>query len=316
MIALHQPLAARTLIGVDVGGTKCAAGLVRAADGEVLVRRLMPTQPHRGGEAVLTDVVATIQSLEREARELAIDVSAIGIGVAELVGTDGSILSGATIQWQGLDLGKRLLEATGLPATVDADVRAAARAEARLGAGRPFRSFLYVTVGTGISASLVIERVPFAGARGLTGTFASAAGLIPHNNRQLVSGPPLESFAAGPAIVSRFAVVRPGFTGTGRDVLSLADSGDDFAIAVVTSAAEALGAAIGQLVNVLDPEAVVIGGGLGLAEGLYRDSMRESLRRHIWSDLQRNLPVLSAQLGNDAGLVGAALVALEDLPAS
>lgn len=309
MNASLPPLDDRTLIGIDVGGTKCAAGLVRAADGEILVRRLLPTQPHRGGEAVLADVVATVQSLQREARESTIDISAIGIGVAELVGTDGSILSGATIHWQGLDLDKRLREATGLPATVDADVRAAARAEARLGAGRPFRSFLYITVGTGISASLVIERVPFAGARGLTGTFASAPGLIPHNNRQLVSGPPLEAFAAGPAIVSRFAVVRPGFTGTGRDVLSLADSGDDFAIAVVTSAAEALGAAIAQLVNVLDPEAVVIGGGLGLAEGLYRDSVQASLRRHIWSDIQRNLPVLSAELGNDAGLIGAALVA-------
>jgi predicted NBD/HSP70 family sugar kinase len=307
MNAQRQPLEDRMLIGVDVGGTKCAAGLVCVSDGKVFARRLMPTQPHRGGDAVLADVIATIRSLQREAGELQIDVVAIGIGVAELVGTDGRILSGATIKWLGLDLRKLLHDATGLPATVDADVRSAARAEARLGAGRPFRSFLYVTVGTGISASLVLDQSPFFGARGLTGTFASAPGLIPNNHRQLVSGPPLESFAAGPAIVSRFSVVRPGFTGTGRDVLSLADSGDNVAISVVTSAAEALGAAIGQLVNVLDPEAVVMGGGLGLAEGLYRTSMLTALRRHIWSAIQRDLPVLSAQLGNDAGLIGAAL---------
>lgn len=309
MNAPYRPLEDRTLIGVDVGGTKCAAGLVRATDGKVLGRRLKPTQPHRGGEVVLADVVETVQSLQREAAELQINASAIGIGVAELVGTDGKILSGATIEWLGLDLGKRMQDATGLPATVDADVRAAARAEAQLGAGRPFRSFLYVTVGTGISASLVLDQVPFSGARGLTGTFASAPGLIPNNNRQLVSGPPLESFAAGPAIINRFAIVRPGFTGTGRDVLSLADAGDSAALSIVTSAAEALGAAIGQLVNVLDPEAVIVGGGLGLAEGLYRASMLAALRRHIWSDIQRDLPVLSAQLGNDSGWIGAALAA-------
>ena len=309
MNALRQPLEGQTLIGIDVGGTKCAAGLVRASDGKVLGRRLMPTQPHRGGDAVLADVIAAIRSLQSEAGELHIDISAIGIGVAELVGTDGRILSGATFDWQGLDLGKLLHDATGLPAMVDADVRAAARAEAQLGAGRPFRSFLYVTVGTGISASLVIDQVPFSGARGLTGTFASAPGLMPNNHRQLVSGPPLESFAAGPAIINRFAVVRPGFTGTGCDVLSLADSGDSIALSTVTSAAEALGAAIGQLVNVLDPEAVVIGGGLGLAEGVYRDSMLVALRCHIWSDILRDLPVLSAKLGNDAGWIGAALAA-------
>jgi glucokinase len=274
-----------------------------------LARRLQPTQPNRGGPALLADVIELVRSLQREAAELDVEPTAIGLGVAELVGVDRKILSAATIHWQNAHVDETLRAATGLPVYVEADVRAAARAEAHLGAGRPFHSFLYITVGTGISACLVLNRLPYAGARGLTGTFASSRGLIPGDDGQLASGPPLEQFAAGPAVATRFAAVCPGFVGTARDVLSLAAAGDALARAIVTSAGEAVGAAVGHLVNVLDPEAVIIGGGLGLAEGHYRVALEAAMRKHIWSDLHRNVSFQSAEMGNDAGFIGAALAA-------
>jgi glucokinase len=297
------------MIGIDVGGTKCAGGLVLFPEGRVLARRLQPTRPERGGEAVLADVVDTARSLQREAVERNITPTAIGLGVAELVGVDGRVLSGATIHWQGLAVDEALRSATGLPVRVEADVRAAARGEANLGAGRAFQSFLFVTVGTGISGSLVLDRRPYLGARGLTGTFASSHGLIPGEDGRLASGPPLERFAAGPAIAKRFAAACPGFAGTALDVIAMADCGDATAREIVITAGQSLGAAIGQLVNMLDTEAVVIGGGLGLVEGLYRESLEAAMRSHIWSDLHRDLPLLSAELGNDAGFIGAAFAA-------
>ena len=124
-----------------------------------------------------------------------------------------------------------------------------------------------------------------------------------------MSGPPLEKFAAGPALAARLNMARPSFAGTAREVLSLAEAKDPLALAVVTSAGEALGAAIGQLINVLDPEAVIIGGGLGLATGQFRSSMETAMRTYIWSDLHRDIPLLSAEMGNDAGFIGAALAA-------
>jgi glucokinase len=87
----------------------------------------------------------------------------------------------------------------------------------------------------------------------------------------------------------------------------LADEGDFLAQTVVSSAGAALGAAIGHLVNVLDPDAIVIGGGLGLAEGAYREAIKDSLRAHVWSEFHRDIELRSAQLGNDAGIIGAAL---------
>ena len=142
---------------------------------------------------------------------------------------------------------------------------------------------------------------------GLTGTFASSNGLIPGNGRPAPCGA-----AAGIVCVragTGGAVCRScasDFQGAATEVLRLAASGDSHAKNIVASAGTALGAAIANLVNILDPETVVIGGGLGLAAGLYRESIEVALRAHVWSEFHRDLKIMSAQLGNDAGIVGAA----------
>lgn len=303
----------RVAIGIDVGGTKCAGGLVSFPEGEVLIARSQATEAGRGGAVVLGDVIELARSLQREAKELNIVPMVVGLGVAELVGRGGGLLSGATLRWESLPIGKIAAEATGLPVTVDADVRAAARADARLGAGRVCTSFLYITIGTGISAALVVDGKPYEGARGLTGTFASSPSVVPSVTGELVAAVPLEQYSSGPALAARFAALRPGFDGTSEDVFLRADAGDAIATSVVASAAAALGSAIGQLVNVLDPEAIVLGGGLGLTRGRFRDAVESSMRRHIWSSVHRSLPLLSTPLGVDAGLIGAAMTAMDSL---
>jgi predicted NBD/HSP70 family sugar kinase len=310
MTVSDQSSPARYAIGIDVGGTKCAAGLVVFPEGRVIARRWQPTQPQRGGDAVLTDVVNLALSLQQEAIGLSVQPAAVGLGVAELVSVDGRVLSEATIRWKGAPVRETLQAATHLPVAVEADVRAAACGEAHLGGGRRFRSFLYVTIGTGISASFVLNRIPYSGARGLTGTFASSRGLIPSDDGELACGPPLEEFAAGPALASRFAARQQGFAGSAPDVIALAEASDSLAQSIAGTAAQAVGAAIGNLVNMLDPEAVIIGGGLGSAEGYYRNSLVSAMRNHIWSDYHRDLPVRFAELGNDAGFIGAALAAV------
>jgi glucokinase len=259
---------------------------------------------------VLTDVIDLVRSLQEEATRLGVAPTAVGIGIAELVSPQGQVLSAATFPWKGVSIGEEIQLRTGLPVYVDADVRAAARAEGRLGAGRGFASFLYITVGTGISAALVINGVPYTGARGLTGTFASGRGLIPSDNGQLAAGPPLEQFAAGPALATRFAAVRTDGSYDSSEVVALCEAGDDLARSIVASAGEALGAAVAHLVNVLDPQAVVLGGGLGLVNGQYRNSFQAALHKHVWSEIHRDVPVMPAALGVDAGFIGAALAAL------
>ena len=293
-------------LGLDVGGTKIAAGLVSFPDGRLQLRRQIPTRPERGAAEVLRDVVELTGELAAAAGPLGLRVNAIGLGVCELVDLAGDIVSSNCLAWQGGEVRERLSAVA--PVVIEADVRAAALAEALFGAGQRYRSFIYLTVGTGIASSLVLDGRPFAGARGATGTVASSPlprlG-VPWDSGEAVT---LEQIASGPALVSRFNLLQ-GQAQTGQEVIAAAEAGNASALSVVRSAAAALGATIGWLVNVLDPEAVVIGGGLGLSAGPYWEGLEVSARKHIWSELHRDLPIVRALTGPDAGLIGAAAAA-------
>lgn len=296
-----------TALGVDVGGTKIAAGVVTFPEGVVRARREIPTLPRRGGAAVLADMERLVSDLATEARSSGGPIEAIGVGVCEIVDRSGNIASANCLDWTSDSVRQRLSKIA--PTAIEADVRAAARAEAMFGAGRDVDVFLYASIGTGIASCLVIDGQPFVGARGATGTMAS--GLPPGFDEVRASGlpPTLEQFASGPALVSRFNALH-GNARSGQEVMAAAAAGDERAARVVRSAAEALGGTIGWLVNVLDPELVVLGGGLGVSRGLYRDTLIDSARRRIWWEGHRDLPIVPAMTGPDAGLIGAAAFAV------
>jgi glucokinase len=291
-------------VGLDVGGTKIAGGLVRFPDGEVVARRRVPTRAGRDDEGILADAVVM-------ARNLADGVppgghfAGVGLGMPELVDLGGRLASGGTIDWRGIPLADRFAGVG--PVWVEADVRAAALAEARFGAGRSYRLFAYVTVGTGISHTLVQDGWPYAGARGNALVLASGPTSVRCPGCDTWIRPVLEAVASGPALVAAYNAGRPDPVGRAEDVLAAAARGDSGAVRVVRDAAEALGGGVGWLTNVLDPEVVVVGGGLGLAGGLYWDAFVDSVRRHVWAEATRDLPIVRAELGTDAGVIGAAL---------
>jgi glucokinase len=264
----------RQAVGIDIGGTKIAAGVVDVASGSILERETVATRPERGGEAVLADCGAL-------ARGLGDGTLPVGIGLCELVGLDGRAESADTIDWRGVEVAA----AFEAPAVVlESDVRAAARAESRFGAGAGRSPFLYVTVGTGTSACLMIDGKPYAGARGHAITLGA---------------PPVERIASGPALARRAGLERA------EAVLA-----DPAYAALVDDAAAALGQVLAVLCNILDPELVVIGGGLG-AEPSFRDRVAAATRALIEYEGTRGLEIVGAKLGVDAGVVGAALAALD-----
>jgi glucokinase len=294
-------------VGLDVGGTKIAAGVVLWPSGEILRRTIIPTKPTRGGEAVLKDTCDLARQLNDWARGEHIEIAGIGAGVAELVDPEGNVTSSCTIDWRDRPVQQRLSEIA--PAQMDSDVRAAAVGEAIFGAGRGHRVFVYMTVGTGISYCLVQDTQPFKGAKGNAILMASSplSTVCTHCGAKL--RPVLEEFASGPAIAKRFVQgqkKRPNETC--EDAFRAASNGDKHAIETLTSAGEALGVSTAFLVNVLDPEMIVVGGGLGTAGGLYWEAFERSCREHIFADNSRGLPIVTATLGVDAGLVGAAAV--------
>jgi glucokinase len=292
------------VIGLDVGGTKTAAGIVLFPDGRILRRRIIPTSPERPGDTVLREMVGLAAELAKEASALGHRVAGIGVGVAELVDPCGNITSSQTIAWKGLPVRQSFAQVA--PAVVESDVRAAALGEALLGAGREFRCFVYVTVGTGISCCLVQDGKPHAGAHGNALVLATAplSATCPECGAR--SHPVLEEFASGPALRKRYSEKSGTTISNCQEVTTLAEQGNPHAVEVVRTAGEALGVSVGFLVNVLDPEAIVVGGGLGLDGRLYWHSLLESTRSHIWADSGKQVPILPAQLSNDAGLIGAA----------
>jgi glucokinase len=304
-----------TVIGIDVGGTKIAAGLLALPGGDPLGRRVIPTNSMRGGQAVLDDVVSLARDLTAEAASLALNIDAVGLGICELVDREGRIKSANCIHWTELPVREMLFSIA--PAVIEADVRAAALAEALFGAGKPFRNFLYITIGTGISCCLMLDGAPYLGAHGATGTMASSPLTLPCEACAHVSQRSLEEIAAGPALVARYRKAG-GTANTGKEILAAATAGDAAAQDIIESATAALGSQAGLLVNVLDPEAIIIGGGfgLGLSEGPYWDHLIGATRQNIWSSAHRDLPILRAGTGKDAGWMGTAASAWQHFKAT
>lgn len=291
-------------IGVDVGGTKVAGGVVDYATGEVLLRSVIPTKAKRGGAAVLADCVALADRLQQQAHAQGKHIAGIGMGVCELVDPVGNVTSAYNFDWRGLSVQEHL--ATIAPAVVESDVRAAALAEARYGAGAQFNLFCYVTVGTGISCCFMQEGKPLAGARGNALVLASMPLTTTCTTCGAVLNPILEEFAAGPALLTRYQQATGRALPSGPALFAASAAHDETATAILHSAGAALGNSVAFLCNVLDPAAVIVGGGLGLAGGVYWDAFVEATRAHIYADDTRTLPILPAALNVDAGLIGAA----------
>ena len=291
--------------GLDIGGTKVAASLVDGA-GAVLHFETRPMHVRRDTAGVLELADELVVQMTWAAKTRDLGLAGLGIAVPELVDRGGHIASEAVIP--GLmrsDLANRWADVA--RGTVESDVRAAAIAEARLGAGRPYGSFCYVSVGTGISHCFVQEGRPWPGSRGgaiLLGSSVMAEFDDGGQRRQWV----LEEIASGPAMLRRYQRLG-GSRATVEEALA-ASPQEPAAATAIAVAAVALGIGISTLVNLLDPEAIVVGGGLGSAPGAYWRGAVDSARAHIYWERARETPIVQAQLGGRSAAVGAALIAL------
>jgi glucokinase len=308
-------------LGIDVGGTKINAFRV-ARDGEILARAQVPT-PADDQEATVAAMIATARDL------MSSDVLAVGVGAAGMVDAERGVLRFApNLAWRDLPIADRMQEALGVPCQLDNDANVAAYGEYRFGAGRGYRHMLLVTVGTGIGGGIVTDGRLFRGAHG----FASEVGHI-----IVEPGGPLcgcgnrgcwEQVAAGRAIdragreaatehpqslLAQLADGQPSAV-EGKLVTEAAQRGDEVAIAVLARVGTRLGQGIAGLVNVLDPQVVVVGGGAVVAADLLLEPARAAFVDAVEApEFRPRVPIVAAELGNDSGAVGAAALALEEL---
>ena len=289
----------RAAIGVDVGGTKIAGAVVDTG-GELWCEEVVATprddSDHGDG---CGEILALVDRLMVGAAACGLAVERVGVGVPEYVTPQGRINRALIVpSLQALPAAT----ASGIPIMVGSDVRCAARAESRFGHGRGLPSFVFVIIGTGISSTLVIDGRLWPGHRGE----AIALGELP-------ADPALALRPASPMTVEEQASGRA----IGEALEAAASSGRppqhsiSHQASIVGQAGEILAAALDIAVHLLDPAAVVVGGGLGASDGPFFDSMTRRYSKLV-SDRADPPPLLQARLGNRAGVIGAGLLALED----
>ena len=318
-----EPLA----IGIDIGGTKVAGGVVDA-HGSVL-RRARRDTPHRStSPRVVEDTIVSVVD-ELLSGDFA-DVAAVGIGAAGFVAADrATVVFAPHLSWRNEPLREALRSRVSVPVFVDNDANAAVWAEHRFGAGRGESHLVMVNLGTGIGGGIVLDGRVIRGRFGIAGEFGHMQ-VVPDGIRcecgnrgcweQYASGNALVRearaliSAGSPVVSDLFERVggRPEDL-TGPLVTEAAREGDPLARELLSEIGRWLGIGMADLAAALDPGTFVIGGGVSAAGDLLLDPAREAFRRQLTGRGYRpEAAIVSAQLGNEAGLVGAADLARTD----
>jgi glucokinase len=297
---------AQRVIGVDLGGTKIATGSVDV-DGNLHEQFEVPT-PTESQDELLEAIVAAIEPLADER------VDAIGFGIPSVIDrSTGRALGSTNIPLRDISLADLTQERFGVPAVVENDANVAALAEWRLGAGRGANDLVMLTLGTGVGGGLVLGGSLYRGIAELGHVVVVADG-PPCQGRCNGRGH-LESVASGNA-ADRAAEKLWGEGATAELLVGRAEEGDPAALEALSGIGHLLGAGIGSFVNMFAPELIIVGGGFGIAafEFLVPSALEIARRETVEPDA---LPVriVSAELGSDAGLIGAGLVAFEALEA-
>lgn len=267
--------------------------------GAILTSTESATWTDQGADPGLRISHDTARRVAQQAVNDGYAILGVGVGVPEYV-RDNWLHSDLVIKWttQPVELFSDIA-----PVTVESDVRCGALAESRIGAGRAFNSSLYVTVGTGISCTFVLNGTVWAGHRGE----AIALGELPIDRSLEAAGMhTVEEFASGAAIAHRYERLTGQRVDGAREVISRSQGHDARAHAIVSSAALAVGSAIAWAVDIIDPAIVILGGGLGSSGGPWLDHVRD---RYLSLSRPDAPAIKTAVLGPDSGVIGAALVA-------
>jgi len=289
-------------MGIDLGGTKIE-GIVLDESRHELFRTRIPTERERGYDHVL----GRIQTMVTVLREYAPESRTLGIGTpGSLSRTTGLLKNSNTTCLNGRPLRADLEARLGLSVRIENDANCFALAEARLGAGRNHDMVFGVILGTGVGGGLVFRGDPWSGPQHIAGEWGHHS-IDPH-------GPAcycgqrgcVETLLCGPTLEAAYVTRTAGAKGSATEIFARAEDGENAAQDVVKHYLEHFGRALANVIAILDPDIVVLGGGLSKAKLLYTAG-REAVARYVFNDELRT-PIERNRLGDSAGVLGAALL--------
>ena len=299
--------------GIDVGGTTVKCGLFRT-DGTLVEKWEIPTRKENNGEAIIPDIAKTILDKIAERKMEKEDIDGVGIGVPGPVNERGEVPCAVNLYWGFKAVTKELTELTGLASKAGNDANVAALGEAWKGAAAGSKNVILVTLGTGVGGGIIVDGKIVGGAHGAGGEIGHAA--VDHEEKEACNCGNcgcLEQYASATGVVrvakrtlektSEDTALRNHADLTAKDVFDEAKAGDKVALEVVDEVCGILGAALSNIACVVNPEVIVIGGGVSKAGDILTDAVKKHFVATSFHACANTKFVL-AGLGNDAGMYG------------
>lgn len=303
------------VFGVDVGGTTVKMGLF-TVEGELLDKWEIKTRTQENGKYVLPDIADSIKAKTAEKNIDSADVTGVGIGVPGPVKEDGTVLRCVNLGWGIINVEDELKALVGFPVKAGNDANVAALGEMWQGGGKGHSNLVMVTLGTGVGGGIILNGKMLFGVNGAGGEIGhicvddSETETCGCGNKGC-----LEQYTSATGVVrlaeramaasDKASVLREIPEVTAKDVFDAAKAGDDLAAEIVDTQARILGRALAQIACVVDPEIFVIGGGVSKAGAILTDSVQKYFVHYAFHAC-RSTSFALAQLGNDAGIYGAA----------
>ncbi len=316
-------------IGIDLGGTNLK-GIILGADGKGRHVTRIPTEADKGGQQVLKNILALIDILVQKSKSDDANILGVGLGSPGFIDKDGTVLGGAENLpgWKGTQIYAPIMERFGLKATAANDVTVAALAELKYGAGKGVSNIVCFALGTGIGGGIAINGKLYKGTHGMAGElghivvetngiqcncgqkgcverYASATGIV-HLAKEFASRegteatPFVKAFREHPSAV------------TSKMVYDYVAKKDPVALMVHETVCDMLGRAVGIALNALSPDRIILGGGVMMAGQVIIDGVSKYAAKYSWPAIFERCSIVAAQMGEDAGVMGAAAMVFEE----
>jgi glucokinase len=290
------------IIGVDFGGTKIKTGAIKL-NGEIIGDPVnIDTGANDDADTIFGRITGSIESVIKNSGLEKCDLSGIGLGVTGPL----DIVSGTILECPQLPtmhfypLKEKVFEKFGIPVFMDNDANALLLGESIWGAGREYRSTLGFTLGTGLGCAIVLEKKLFTGANGMAGEIWPSPGKEGN----------IEGIVSGSGVSSTYHRLT-GDRKTAREISELAYKGDTRAIETWNIFGEELATALAWCINLIDPEIVILGGSIANSMDLFYDAMDRFLKKHICPVPAMKTRIVKAELGDNAGFIGAAALVIQ-----
>ncbi len=309
----------RVVIGVDLGGTNLRTAIVDP-EGKILDRRKEATYAAEGWKNVVARLSENIKRVRDGALKKGFEVSAIGVGAPGVIqGDTGIVVKSPNFpDWNKLPLKDLLEKEFRVPVHIENDANAAALGEQWRGAAGGIRSMIFLTLGTGVGGGIILDNRIWQGADGMAGEIGHMT-LVPEG-RPCTCGNTgcLEMYASARGIVQSYREELSASVGsdsgqviTSQQVYDAAKAGNETAVRIMNRMGRMLGIGIASLINIFNPERIVIGGGVMDAWPLFIQATREEIRKRAFEIPANRTEIVQSQLGDDAGIIGAAAVAFQ-----